>query len=267
MAGRCWSDVRRAAFLIFAFALGAGCASAPKTPLFASWEPLTASIPAASDRKEAVRALGESRRLWNVFRRGVLPDLTMLNRPSSHTRPGYTYVRAFQIDSDRVAFTIVAVENERVVVRAMIDAHPRLLPSRWVCGSDWGMFPPAATDPLRSPDEECKPAPLPKSQRRKPQESDEGGLANICEIDPAACPELVCRGDCVLAKWTQWRVDPCRVYPSRKPTFFEVGKRLPQSDWAFPFGSSNDFICRGNRYFRRVQPTDEKTSPDVWQKQ
>jgi hypothetical protein len=380
--------MRRAAFSALALTFGAGCASAPKTPLFASWEPLTASIPAVSDRKAALRALGESRQLWNVFRRGEAPDQTMLGRPSSRTRPGYTYVRAFQTDSDRVEFTIVAVENDRVVVRAMIDSHPRLLdrirdsdpvprslwvergaevgkneegapaltidelyaacesrvlgrhpelnarlyfhpngllmqcgfaagqcddcptvsiqsvsrysvaheptwltPDRWVCGSDWGMFPPGAEDPLGKIGEECKPALVPAPPKQEPpkttsvpntesfdSEADEvlfaglddgrAGLQDICKIDPAACPGIPCRGDCMLAKWTQWQVGSGMSGPARKPTFLEVGKRLPYGDWAFPFVSGYDLESGGpHRYFRHVRPTtDERISPDVWRK-
>jgi hypothetical protein len=382
--------MRRAALSVLASAFGAGCASTPRTPLYASWEPLTASIPAVSDRKAAIRALGESRRLWNVFRRDRPPDAAMLQRPSSRTRPGYTYVRAFQTDADRVEFTIVAVENDRVVVRAMIDAHPGrlarwaddapvprslwvergaevgkndegapaftidelyqvcessvlgrhpelaarlyfhpngllmqcgfaagecddcptvsiqsvsrysvaheptwLAPSRWVCGTDWGMFPPGAEDPLGRPGEECKPAPVPAPPEREPEPpkkpsiptthgeedvegenawlfegEEEQGLGDICKIDPAACPGIPCRGDCMLAKWMQLQVGYCFSAPARKPTFFEVGKRLPYGDWAFPFVTSDDGIeCQGHHYFRHVRPTtDEAISPDVWQR-
>lgn len=365
----------------------------PKTPRFASWEPLTAGIPPVRDRPEALRALKESRRQWSAFRDGILQGTEHLGRPGVHPA-GYTYVRAFQSDSDRVVFTVIAVEQGRVVVRALIDAHPDLLdrrywnapearslwvergervgktrggakaltidelydacetrvldrhpelaarlyfhpngllmqcgfaegecgdcptvsiqsvsrysvaqepewlaPSRWLCGTDWGLFPPGAADPLSNPDSECRPARIPEPPRRKRpepeplietnQEGDpegetaaeddapdraaetrEGGLEDICEIDPAACPVLDCRdtGDCGSAAWVQWRARPCMAFPSRAPSFLEVGKRLPLDDWAFPFVSSNDGIeCHGHGYLRHVKPpTHEAEALERW---
>jgi hypothetical protein len=72
----------------------------------------------------------------------------------------------------------------------------------------------------------------------------------------------------MLAQWTQWQVGSGMSGPARKPTFLEVGKRLPYGDWAFPFVSGYDLESGGpHRYFRHVRPTtDERISPDVWRK-
>ena len=72
----------------------------------------------------------------------------------------------------------------------------------------------------------------------------------------------------MLAKWMQWQVGSGMSVPARKPTFFEVGKRLPYGDWAFPFVTGGDVESDGpHHYFRHVRPTtDETISPNVWKR-
>ena len=158
-----------------------------------------------------------------------------------------------------------------------------LVPSRWVCGRDWGMLLPGAEDPLSSPDFDCWAAPLPepptqqKPPRKRPPppadadedilsreaQNDSNRLASICEIDPAACTKPECTGDCVTAKWTMWRPAICGQYPAQEPRLLEVGKSRPLDEWTFPFRSAADGIeCVGERYLRRVRPSlVEPTNP------
>lgn len=103
---------------------------APPSPKFASWEPLGEQIPSISDPLQAKALLALSRRYWGLLLNDELkgwPDGARFGVKSS--APQYSYVRAYQLAADRVQFTILSVEGDRVVARGLSEINPRELKS------------------------------------------------------------------------------------------------------------------------------------------
>jgi hypothetical protein len=117
--------------------VGLASCSAPLPPRFASWEPLCAAIPVPGTRAEALQRLRTSYALWQRWRKAPAPAERETGRPAGSGSFGYSYVRATQLSPVEVHFTLLEVEAERVVLRALLVANPNEL--RW--------FPRRANEP------------------------------------------------------------------------------------------------------------------------
>lgn len=96
----------------------AACAR-PIEARFPSWEPSSSAIPVSESREVARRRLAESRRVFEVWKRRRPRDA----RGQVDER-GYSYVRVRQTAEDRIEVTLLGVRDGRVVLRALIEAHP-----------------------------------------------------------------------------------------------------------------------------------------------
>ncbi len=98
--------------------------STPRHATYPAWEPTSPVVPRVQNRQRALAALEASRKAWleRGYDRAPVPRAE-LERPS-WLRPGYTYVRALQVDDDEVRFTLLVVESGRVVERSLLSSRP-----------------------------------------------------------------------------------------------------------------------------------------------
>lgn len=109
-----------------------GACGAPAPARYAGWEPMPEGIPAPRARATALRYLAESRSLFRLWLEGPPPDRAAIGRAIPTGGRAYSYVRARQLSEDRVDFTLFVVNDERVVVRALVSADPAFLDSAWL---------------------------------------------------------------------------------------------------------------------------------------
>lgn len=110
--------------------LALGCSRLPQ-PSYASWDPVLEAIPRVDDRAEAKRRLAASRAIWHAWLASVprFPANVSRNWLPIPPAPAYSYVRARQLAEQRVAFTLLDVAGDRVVLRAYLSADPARLSS------------------------------------------------------------------------------------------------------------------------------------------
>ena len=110
------------------FALGLACAcSSVKHARYAGWDPMPEGIPVAPNGETALTRLAQSRRLWQAFRAHRTRDARDVGWMPAREGDAYSYIRAEELASDRVAFTLLVVDGERVTLRALVEADPALL--------------------------------------------------------------------------------------------------------------------------------------------
>ena len=116
----------RACVAVLVLAL-ASCAPRVE-PRFASWEPLRSDIPRSASRAQAQQRLAESYALWKKWLAARPPSVLDTGR-AVEQGPGtnYSYLRAEQQSPEQVTFTLLEVQAERVVLRALLTADPRKL--------------------------------------------------------------------------------------------------------------------------------------------
>lgn len=108
--------------------LAVGCSEGIPRPRFASWEPISDIIPPVKSREIALARLARSRRYWEYAR---THENESRKRDASAAigppRIDYTYVRTRQLSPERVQFTVISVEGERIVSRGLLEAKPEQL--------------------------------------------------------------------------------------------------------------------------------------------
>lgn len=130
----------------------------------------------------------------------------------------------------------------------------QLDPASQLCSEPWGLFPPFGESLMTQPGWFCRPAADAKFREPpRPRRSDEEPTpAEICEIDPKACPSLDWPSSAgwILAS------SPCSVDSSwaRAPRFLDFGKRAPLMDWAFPFRVSSSGVECGDSLQPNIYP-------------
>lgn len=124
--------------------LAVGCSEGIPRSRFASWDPISDAIPQVKSREVALARLARSRRYWDYAR---THENEARKRDASTAigapRIDYTYVRTRQLSPERVQFTVIGVEGERIVARGLLEAkadqlqrlgswvqdHPELMPA------------------------------------------------------------------------------------------------------------------------------------------
>lgn len=100
-----------------------GCTAHPIMPRFASFEPTTTQIPSIAP-DVARRRLDRSRVYWKAASR-LEAGHTVVDRFAFRLPdPQHSYVRAIQVDRDRIEFTYVVVEGNRAVIRGLGTVEP-----------------------------------------------------------------------------------------------------------------------------------------------
>lgn len=246
----------------------AGC-SAPAPARFASWEPLRAEIPASVSRAEALQRLRASYALWQRWRRAPAPSWRETGRPARTGGFGYSYVRAAQSSPTEVHFTLLEVEAERVVLRALLVAdpnqlrsysrranEPRSITSRWVeRGAALGTHDDGA--PAKTIDQlyaDCEQL-LRRSEAVVPRlYFHPDGLLMQCGYLPSEC------GDCPSISMSS-------------VSQFSVRSEVPRDDAAawlcetetgpVPPGAISPFMSSDFACFAGVQPTPRAAPPAI----
>ncbi len=103
--------------------LATACA-APHPARSPGWEPTSPSIPAVKEHSAAAQYLQQSKEL--LIRWQQRNAVVSAGDVSTPWLPGrYSYIRGYEHDEGRVDFTLIAVNQGLVVVRALLSGDPR----------------------------------------------------------------------------------------------------------------------------------------------
>jgi hypothetical protein len=134
---------------------------------------------------------------------------------------------------------------------SLTDIDPELPSERWFCRGDQGPVLPGAFYAFALP-LECQP---PTRPRKPPPPGGSPDLADICHIDPEACPMPDEGGN--RARFGYGRPPICPTIRARAPSMLSVGKVEPLATWSFPFHSGAGIECgRESRVYElRITPS------------
>jgi hypothetical protein len=112
----------RAALFAFVVCSLLAC-SRPQHAAYPGWEPTSPIVPQVKNRRRAIAALEASRKAWleRGWDREAAPPAE--RELFGGLRPGYAYVRALQVSDEEVEFTLLVVENGRVVERSLLSSR------------------------------------------------------------------------------------------------------------------------------------------------